>query len=120
MSKKTLVIGASLNPSRYSNMAIVRLRNYGHEVVALGLKPGMVDDVPVATGMPSLQDIDTITLYMRAERQEPLMNYLLSLKPKRIIFNPGAENESLEQLANQQGIITLEACTLVMLSTGMY
>jgi predicted CoA-binding protein len=120
MGKKTLVIGASLNPSRYSNMAIVRLRSHGHDVVALGLKPGFVDDVPVATGMPELTGIDTITMYMRAERQEPLLNYILSLQPKRIIFNPGAENEALVKLAKPKGIVTLEACTLVMLSTGMY
>jgi predicted CoA-binding protein len=120
MGKKTLVIGASLNPSRYSNMAINRLRSYGHEVVAVGLKPGLVDDVSIVTGMPEFTGIDTVTMYMRAERQEPLLNYILSLHPKRIIFNPGAENEVLVKLANQNGIVPIEACTLVMLSTGQY
>jgi uncharacterized protein len=120
MGKKTLVLGASLNPSRYSNMAVNKLRNYGHEVVAVGLKTGFIEDVAVVTGHPFLEGLDTITLYMRAERQEPLHDYILSLHPKRIIFNPGAENDKLAALAAEKGIESLEACTLVMLSTGTY
>jgi predicted CoA-binding protein len=117
---KTLVLGASLNPERYSHMAVRRLRSKGHEVAALGLRPGMIGDVAILTGQPVLSDIDTVTIYMRAERQIPLHNYILSLNPKRIVFNPGAENDELARLANERGIETLEACTLVMLSTGIY
>src|SRR5688572_5436025 len=117
---KTLVLGASLNPARYSNMAIIRLRSKGHEVEAVGLRPGIVEDVMIKTGQPALPGIETITIYMRAERQLPLHDYILSLKPKRIVFNPGAENEELVQLAKKNGIEPLEACTLVMLSTGTF
>lgn len=120
MSKKTLVLGASLNPSRYSHMAIERCRTHGHEVVAIGLKPGFVSDVAIVTGTPFVTGIDTVTMYMRAERQKPLYDYILSLHPERIIFNPGAENPELEKLAQEKGIVVMEACTLVMLSTGMY
>lgn len=118
--KKTLVIGASENPSRYSNIAANRLLQYGHDIVLLGNKKGMINGYPIETGTPSFHDIHTITLYMRAELQRPLYDYLLSLKPKRIIFNPGTENRELEKLAEQQGIETTEACTLVMLSVGTY
>ena len=120
MGKKTLVLGASQNPDRYSFMAINRLRQHGHEVVAIGLKTGMVADVPIITGQPELTGIDTITMYMRAERQLPLHEYILSLNPKRIIFNPGAENDLLVKLAHENKIETQEACTLVMLSIGAF
>lgn len=120
MGKKTLVLGASLNPTRYSHLAIQRLREHGHEVVAIGMRPGFVEDVAIVTGHPILTDIDTVTLYMRAERQEPLIGYILSLHPRRIIFNPGAENDALAKQAAEKGVETLEACTLVMLSTGLY
>ncbi|HEX5003380.1 MAG TPA: CoA-binding protein [Bacteroidia bacterium] len=118
--KKTLVLGASLNPSRYSNLAIRRLRSHHIEVEAVGLVAGVVDDVTILTGTPALENIHTVTLYMRAERQAKLYDYILSLKPSRIIFNPGAENAALAALAVQYNIEPLEACTLVMLSTGIY
>jgi len=118
--KKTLVLGASLNPSRYSNLAIRRLRGHNIEVEAVGLVAGTVDDVIILTGTPALENIHTITLYMRAERQSKLFDYILSLKPSRIIFNPGAENAALTTLALENNIEPLEACTLVMLSTGIY
>lgn len=118
--KKTLVLGASENPSRYANMAIRRLRQYGHPVVGLGLRKGQVMDVDITTERSPLEDVDTVTLYMRAENQEPYLDYILALKPKRIIFNPGTENMKLETLAEEQGIQCLEACTLVMLGSGQY
>ena len=118
--KKTLVLGASANPSRYSNIAINRLHAYNHPVVAVGLKEGKVGDVNIVKGRPNEEDVDTITLYLNSENQKQYYDYVLSLKPKRIIFNPGAENDELEELANKNGIQTLEACTLVMLSTGQY
>ncbi|HEX8356455.1 MAG TPA: CoA-binding protein [Segetibacter sp.] len=119
-AKKTLVLGASLNPSRYSNMAIERLSASKHPVVAVGLKEGTVGKVTIVTGQPKEDNIDTVTLYMNPTNQKPYYDYILSLRPKRIIFNPGTENEELEELAHKNGIEPLEACTLVMLGSGQY
>lgn len=118
--KKTLVLGASANPARYSYLAINRLRRHNHPVVAIGRKPETVFDVEVATEKEPFNDVDTVTLYLNPKNQEQYYDYILSLHPKRIIFNPGTENEELERLAHQKGIQTMEGCTLVMLSTGQY
>jgi predicted CoA-binding protein len=120
MSKKTLVLGASENPSRYSNKAINALRRKGHEVVAIGNRKGQVLDVPIGTDQEAFRDIDTVTLYLNPTNQQPYIDYILKLKPKRIIFNPGTENIQLETLAEEQGIEPMEACTLVLLSIGRY
>ena len=120
MDKITLVTGASENPLRYSNKAINALRQNGHSVVALGLKPGKVADVSFLTGKPELPEIDTITLYLGPKNQPEYYNYFIGLKPRRIVFNPGTENPEFEQLAMQAGIETIQACTLVMLSVGNY
>lgn len=117
---KTLVFGASLKEERYSNMAIRKLRNYGHPVVAIGGREGKVMDVEILKGYPDFEDIDTITMYMGADRQVAHYDYLLGLSPKRIIFNPGAENEELSKMAIERGIQPINACTLVMLSTNQY
>ena len=119
-SKKTLVLGASENPQRYSNLAIHRLRGKNHPVVAIGNKAGQVEDVTIMKEHPQMNDIDTVTLYLNPTNQKPYYDYILSLKPKRIVFNPGTENPELEDMAEKQGIKTIEACTLVMLSTGQY
>lgn len=118
--KKTLVLGASANPSRYSYLAIRKLRSYGHPVVAVGRRDAAVQDVPITKEKSPATDVDTVTLYLNAKHQQEYYDYILSLKPKRIIFNPGAENDELAELATQNGIQPLEACTLVMLSTGQY
>lgn len=118
--KKTVVLGATDNPSRYSYLAVNKLRAHNHPVVAIGRKEGKIGDVDITTENPPLEDVDTVTLYLNAKNQEQLYDYILSLHPKRIIFNPGAENEALEKLAKENGIQPLEACTLVMLSTGQF
>jgi predicted CoA-binding protein len=118
--KKTLVLGASQNPSRYSFLAINRLRQKGHPVVAIGRREGSVADVTLIKDKIALNDIDTVTLYLNNKHQQEYHDYILSLKPKRIIFNPGAENPELEKLAEEHGIETYEACTLVLLSTGQF
>ncbi len=118
--KKTLVIGASENPARYSNMAIRQLRAKGHVVVAIGQKKGAVNDVNIDTEKLPYENIDTVTLYINPLRQPDYYNYIVSLHPQRIIFNPGTENPDLEELADSNGIATAEACTLVLLSTGQY
>lgn len=118
--KKTLVLGASDNPQRYSYVAIKKLRAHGHDVAAVGKKTAVVGDVIVNTDMQNLDDIDTVTLYLNPANQKPHYEAILALQPKRIIFNPGTENPELEEMANQKGIDTLEACTLVMLTTNQY
>jgi len=116
----TLVYGASLKPERHSNMAIHRLRANDYNVVAVGGREGKVLDVEIHKGEIHFEGIHTITMYMGAKRQVQYYDYLLSLKPKRIIFNPGAENPEFSNLAMEQGIKAIDACTLVMLSTGQY
>ncbi|MFA6946392.1 MAG: CoA-binding protein [Pedobacter sp.] len=118
--KKTLILGASTNPSRYSNLAAHRLVAHGHPIVNVGLKSGEVAGVPIEKPDQIHSDLDTITLYLGPHNQPQYYDYILKSKPKRIIFNPGTENPELEELAQQNGIETLEACTLVMLSTGQY
>lgn len=120
MSKKTLVLGASLKANRYSNMAIKRLVNKYHEVVAVGLIKGDVSGVVIETGKPDFKDIDTVTLYLNPQRQQEYYDYIISLKPHRVIFNPGTENSELVKLLKDNNIESEIACTLVLLSTGQY
>ena len=118
--KKTLVLGASDNPQRYSFLALNRLHSKGHSVVAIGRKPAKVGDIDIDTEKKPFEGVDTITLYLNPSLQEQYYEYILSLHPKRIIFNPGAENPELEKLARSNGIEPMHACTLVLLSTGQY
>lgn len=120
MSGTTLVIGASQNTERYSNMAIRRLRAAGYPVCALGLRQGMVLDVEIQTGRPEFTDIDTVTLYVAPARQGDFHDYIRGLKPRRVIFNPGTEDQYFENLLKDDGVEVQEACTLVLLSTGQY
>jgi len=120
MKNKTLVLGASDNPGRYSNMAMLKLQSKGHGVVAVGKKHGTVAGMEILTSPPQTDEIDTVTLYLNPDHQEAYYDYILSLKPRRIIFNPGTENEELEAMAAKQGVKVMEACTLVMLGTGQY
>ena len=120
MEKKTLVIGASTNPDRYSNMAIRRLVKYGHPVVAVGLRNGAVDDVDIMSEKEAFENIDTVTLYLNPKRQLQYYDYILSLKPKRVIFNPGTENPQFYELLRDKNIEVEVACTLVLLGTNQY
>lgn len=119
-NKKTLVLGASSNPSRYSYLAINNLRKKGHDVVAIGKHTGKVNDVEIVSEEKQIENLDTVTLYLNPTHQRNYYQYIFSQHPKRIIFNPGAENEELAALAKEKGINTIEACTLVLLSTGQY
>ena len=118
--KKTLVLGATPNPGRYAYLAMHALQKHGHEAVPVGIRAGEVAGQTILQGTPDIPEVDTITLYVGPERQPAYYEYLLSLKPKRIIFNPGTENPELEQLAQEAGIEAVEACTLVMLAIGKY
>lgn len=117
---KTLVLGASTKPNRYAYKAIHLLRQYGHEVVAVGRYTGQVAGVPIQQEHPANETIDTVTLYINPALQRSYYTWLMQLKPRRIIFNPGTENSELQALARQNGIYTEEACTLVLLNTGQY
>lgn len=117
---KTVVIGASENPERYSYKAVRSLHKHGKEVVGVGLKAGEIDGIKILDGKPAISDVDTVTLYVGPANQPAWYDYILSLKPKRIIFNPGTENPEFEKRAKENGIEVVEACTLVMLSIGNY
>jgi predicted CoA-binding protein len=118
--KKTVVLGASDNPERYSYLAVDKLNKYNHPVVAIGRKPGKIGDTNIITEHPAEKDVDTVTLYLNPTHQKDYYDYILSLNPKRIIFNPGAENDELYEMAKANGIKPLEACTLVLLSTNQF
>jgi len=118
--KKTLVLGATPNPARYAYLAANRLARNGHSIVNVGLKKGEVAGVAIEKPETIHHDIDTITLYVGPQHQPELYDYILNTHPKRIIFNPGTENSELRRMANENGIETEYACTLVLLSIGQY
>jgi uncharacterized protein len=120
MKFKTLVIGASTNPQRFSYLAIKSLVKHNVDVVAVGLREGEVDGIKIMVDKPHFTDIHTISLYLNAERQKDYLDYFLSLSPKRIIFNPGTENGELIKLARDKKIELVFDCTLVMLNNGNY
>ncbi len=118
--RKTVVLGASDSPMRYSFLAVRRLKSYDHPVIAIGKKEGNIDDTKIITEHPPMNDVDTVTLYLNPAHQQQYYDYILSLHPKRIIFNPGAENAELARLAEDNNIKAMNACTLVLLGTGQY
>ena len=118
--KKTLVIGASTNPNRYSYLAVERLRSHNHEVIAYGVKSGKIADVAIETIWNEQWEVDTVTLYLNPMNQEPYYDRIIALKPRRVIFNPGTENTEFSDRLNDAGIQTEIACTLVLLSLGTY
>ena len=120
MKKKTLVIGGSPNPDRYSNKAIRKLLSYNHPVESIGLRESKVESVDIVTGKPVIENIHTVTMYIGPARQPEYYDYILSLKPSRIIFNPGTEDSKLESIASKNGIEVVENCTLVMLDYGLF
>lgn len=120
MRNKTLVFGASLKPNRYSNYAIQRLVANAIEVVAFGLKKGEVKGVEIQTELMEYDDIHTVTLYLNAKRQREYYDYIVSLKPERVIFNPGTENPEFYRVLKENNISFEPACTLVLLATNQY
>lgn len=120
VAKKTVVLGASDNPARYSYLALKKLQAYHHPVIAIGKKKGKVGDVSIETDHVPVDAVDTVTLYLNPQNQREYYDYLMEIKPNRIIFNPGTENDSLIKMAKENGIEPVIGCTLVMLSTGMY
>ncbi len=120
IEKKTLVIGGSQKPERYSNKAIRKLRGHGIEVVSIGLKEAQVEDITIGTGMPEYNDIHTVTLYIGPAKLDAYFDYIKGLQPKRIIFNPGTEHMRLAKKFEQADIETVFHCTLIMLAEGSY
>lgn len=118
--KKTLVIGASLKPERFSNKAIKLLRRYDYPVFAYGLRIGKVEDVEIFKEKKNIENIHTVTMYINPKRQPELYDYIISLNPKRIIFNPGTENDEFVNIAKNKKIEVVENCTLVMLNTDIF
>ena len=118
--KKTVVLGASPKPIRYSYAAVQQLTARGHEAVPVGIKEGNIEGIEIIKGQPEVDGVDTVTLYLNPKRQEDYYDYIFSLKPKRIIFNPGTENLELIQMAKDRGVDVEVGCTLVMLSVGNY
>ncbi len=122
MSKKTVIIGATTNPSRYAYLAAGMLTEYNYPIVPVGIKQGEVygEKILPIYNRPIIQDVDTVTLYIGPQHQPEHYDYILSLKPKRVIFNPGTENDEFEKLLEASGVEALQACTLVMLRSGQY
>jgi predicted CoA-binding protein len=122
MSKKTVIVGATTNTGRYAYLAAQMLTEYKHEIVPIGIKTGEVFGTKILDirQKPIIENVDTVTLYIGPQHQPEWYDYILSLKPRRIIFNPGTENSTFEQLAEEQGTEALEACTLVLLRTGQF
>lgn len=120
MKNATLVLGASLKPTRYANIAIKRLRAKEIETYAIGLQKGSVADVVIDVDKKDYKNIDTVTLYLNTQRQKDYYNYILSLHPRRVIFNPGTENFEFSKLLESKGIKPVVACTLVLLSINQY
>lgn len=120
--KKTVIVGATPNPSRYAYLAAESLVLHRHEIVPLGIKKGIVQGKQILDirERPLISEVHTITLYIGPQHQPEWYDYLIGLHPKRIIFNPGTENPTFEKLASEAGIEVLEACTLVMLRTGQF
>jgi predicted CoA-binding protein len=119
-NKRTVVIGASPNADRYSYKATLSLQAHNHTVYPVGLRKGNINGIDIITDKPAIEDVDTVTLYVGPDNQPFWYDYILSLKPKRLIFNPGTENPELRTMAAAQGIDTEEACTLVLLSIKQY
>jgi len=119
-NRTTLVIGGSVNPERYSNKAIKKLISYGNKVSSIGLREGEVSGIMIETGMPEYKDIHTVTMYLGAARQSQYFEYIMDLKPKRVIFNPGAENHEFAETLKVNDIEVVEHCTLVMLDYGLF
>jgi uncharacterized protein len=120
MNKRTVIIGASNNPERYAFKAAVQLMKSGHSIFPIGIKKGETNGIEIINEMKIIEEVNTVTLYLNPELQKSYYDYILALKPRRVIFNPGTENVELEVLLNLNKIEPLEACTLVMLATNQY
>ena len=120
LAKKTVVLGATPNPARFAYAAVRRLQRDGIETVPVGIRQGEIDGTTILRDQPEIENVHTVTLYLNPERQKAYYDYIFSLQPQRIIYNPGTENGELMRLATERGIENEVACTLVMLASGSY
>ncbi|MEJ2589797.1 MAG: CoA-binding protein [Candidatus Thiodiazotropha sp.] len=119
--RHVVVLGASSKPLRYSNQAVRLLLEKGYRVTPVHPRLEIIEGLPVAPGLQAVQQpVDTLTLYVGPERLKPLIDDVLLLKPKRVIFNPGTESTELKSRLEHAGIHWLEACTLVLLRIGTF
>ncbi|MFA8433666.1 MAG: CoA-binding protein [Marinifilaceae bacterium] len=118
--KKTVVLGASPNEERYSNMCVKLLQKNNHPVIPVGIKEGKIDEVEIIKGKPAEKGVHTVAVYLAPENQESYYDYVIGLNPERIIFTPGSENPEFQTKARAYGIETMDACPLVMMNTGQY
>lgn len=116
----TVVLGASPRSDRYSHLAVVRLLAHGHPVVAVGNRPGSIQEVPIQQDLPDQVEVDTVTLYLGPRNQRDREDQVLALRPRRVIFNPGTENAAFADRLRSAGIEVVEGCTLVMLAARTY
>jgi predicted CoA-binding protein len=120
MNKPTMIVGASPNPSRYSYLATLKIAEYGHTVFPMGIRNGRIGSMDILIEKAPIDNVHTVTLYLRLDKQKEWDDYILEINPKRIIFNPGAENNTLWKKAEEAGIECIDGCTLVMVSTGQF
>ena len=118
--KKTMVLGASPNPVRFSHKAVKSLLRHDQEVVAVGFREGMIADQEILVGMPRIENVHTVSIYIGSSRQADYYDYIISLKPKRVIFNPGTINPEFMGRLNREGIEPVAECMLVLLNDGEY
>jgi predicted CoA-binding protein len=115
-----VVLGASPNPERYSNKAVRRLISNNYQVVAIGKRKGFIGDVPIITEQPELNDVHTVLIYLAPYHQGEIFDYVISLRPKRVIFNPGTESPEFEEWLNSYDIKTVRDCSLLMMAGGRF
>jgi predicted CoA-binding protein len=117
---KMLVLGATDKPERYSCKAVKSLYKNGFEPVAVGFKPGFIKDTEILAGMPEIEGVDTVLLYIGAKKQQEYYHYVIGLKPRRVIFNPGTENPEFQEMLKEKGIDVVRDCAMIMLNTGTF
>jgi len=117
---KTIVLGASPDPLRFSNKAVKSLIRHNHEVIPLGNRTGRIAGKDIIIGQPDFEDIHTVALYLNPENQKEYYNYIVKLSPRRVIFNPGTINEELIELVKKNNIEPVLDCALIMLNNNKY
>ena len=120
MKKKTLVLGASTNPERFSYMAVRKLKYANISVVAVGLREGEISGVRIEKPFPKFEDIHTVTIYIGPKNLTAYYDYIIGLQPKRVIFNPGTESPAFAETLSSAGVEVVHACTLIMISSNQY
>lgn len=121
MEKTTVVLGASPKPDRFAYKAVRSLQRRNIPVIAIGRKDADLDGIKIRKGKPAgIGPVHTVTLYLNPKNQEEYYDYILSLEPVRIIFNPGTRNPELADRAREKGIEVVEGCMLIMLNSSKF